>query len=402
MRLRPSSFAMTAVLAAMTAFASISNDMYVPSLPAIGIELHASPETVQLTLSAFLVGFAIGQIFYGPLSDKFGRKPALVGGFAIFLAATAACMTAQSITVLILARALQALGASGPIILARAMVRDLHEGRRAARELSIMASIMGVSPVVAPIVGGVLQERFDWRASFVVVEFLGLTIGAVCMLCLPETLKRRELGPISLGSVARSYRIVWGRPSFRAYTAILTASYSGLFAYISASSFVLQGIYGLSAETFSFAFAACSISFVLGSMTAAHLASRRGLDGSIGLGALALALGGAAQLLLCIWAPGNVFSILGPEMAFTAGVGVLLPHLLAAAMTPFPERAGAASSLLGVIQMSGSAIVGSVLGAFLGRSPLPFAVATAATGLATLALFHGTRDMRRERQAATV
>ena len=394
MRLRPASFAMTAVLAAMTAFGSISNDMFVPSLPAIGAELHATPETVQLTLSAFLIGFAGGQIIYGPLSDKFGRKPVLSVCFVVFLAATAGCMTAHSIQVLIFARFLQSFGASGPIILARAMVRDLHEGPRAARELSVMATIMGVSPVVAPVIGGFLQMSFGWRASFVVVEALGLTIAAICGLLLPETIKHKHPGPISLGSIKKSYAIVWRHAPFRAYTAILTACYSGLFAYISASSFVLQDIYGLNAETFSAAFALCSIAFVMGSLMAMRLATRRGVDRTIGFGVIWLALGGAAQAIGVLWAPANVLALLIPEMIFTTGVGLCLPALLAAAMTPFPDRAGAASSLLGVIQMSGAAIVGAILGAFLGTSPLPFALATAATGISALLLFHGARGIR--------
>lgn len=397
MRLQPGTVAMTVVLALMTALGSLSNDMYLPSLPTIAIELHASAEQVQLTLSSFLIGFAIGQIIYGPVSDKLGRKPVLIAGFVIFLLATTACMAAQSIHVLILARVAQSVGASGPIIIARAIVRDLFEGPRAGRELSVMASIMGISPILAPVIGGLLQVTFGWRSSFVMVGALGLVIALACAALLPETIRARHDGPISFSAVGNSFRVIWSHPPFRAYAAILAVCYSGLFAFISASSFVLQNIYGLGPVTFSLAFALCSMSFVSGTLLATKLVRRRGLDGTIGLGVACLALGGATQVVLWLAAPSSVAALVAPEMLFMAGVGLSFPHLLAAAMTPFPERAGAASSLLGVIQMTFAAIVGTLLGAFLGASSLPFIIATAATGLSAFAIYHLTHDARRLR-----
>ncbi|HVB89201.1 MAG TPA: multidrug effflux MFS transporter, partial [Beijerinckiaceae bacterium] len=394
MRLRPGSVALTVLLASATALGSLSNDMYVPSLPAIARDLHAGAEQTQFTLSAFLVGFAIGQIVYGPLSDKLGRKPVLLAGFALFLLATVGCMLARSIEALVAARIAQSLGASGPIIIARAIVRDLYEGPRAGRELSVMASIMGISPILAPVAGGLLQVSFGWRSSFAVVAALGLLLAAACASLLPETIRARQSGPISFSSIGGSFALIWRHAPFRAYAAILAVCYAGLFAFISASSFLFQNVYGLGPITFSLAFALCSMSFVSGTMLATRLAPRRGLDATIGLGVACLAAGGLAQALAWLADPTSATALVVPEMVYMAGVGLSFPHLLAAAMTPFPERAGAASSLLGVIQMAFAALVGTVLGAFLGASAAPFVIATAASGLAAFLLYWSTRNAR--------
>src|ERR687889_2560075 len=171
--LKPNTLAMTAVLALLTGLGPLSTDMYLPSLPAIARDLHASAAQTQLTLSAFLFGFAAGQLFYGPIADKIGRRPVLLFGLGLFLTATLACTAAPGIATLTIARFCQALGASGPIVLARAMVRDLYEGPRAGRELSRMGAIMGLVPAFAPILGGVLQGLFGWRANFAATVLCG-------------------------------------------------------------------------------------------------------------------------------------------------------------------------------------------------------------------------------------
>src|SRR5579872_6641662 len=164
--LRSGTFALTALLAALSAFGPLTTDMYLPSLPNIARELAASEAQVQLTISSYLFGFAVGQILYGPVSDRHGRKPVLLAAIGIYCAASLACALSTSIETLIVARAFQALGGSGGIVLARAVVRDLYSGSRAARELSLIGSVMALAPVLAPIAGGVLQTGFGWRSIF--------------------------------------------------------------------------------------------------------------------------------------------------------------------------------------------------------------------------------------------
>src|SRR5665213_4563879 len=187
-RLRPNTLALTAVLGLMTAMGPLSVDMYLPSMPAIARELGTDDAHVQLTLSTFLAGFAVGQFFHGPLSDRYGRKPVLLIAFGLYVIASAACAFTHSIELLILARFVQAVAACGPIVIARAIVRDLYDGPRGGREMARMGMIMGVVPAIAPILGGVLHDLAGWRSIFAVMVLYGLAMTGVVALALPETL----------------------------------------------------------------------------------------------------------------------------------------------------------------------------------------------------------------------
>src|SRR5918995_4150489 len=212
MPLRPDTLGMTVMLALLAALGPLSTDMYLPSLPAIARELGASTAKTQLTLSAFLFGFAVGQLVYGPVSDKVGRRPVLLAGLAIFLVASIGCTLAPTIETLIAGRFLQAIGAAGPIVLARAMVRDLYEGPRAGRELSRMGAIMGLVPAFAPILGGVLQGLFGWRANFAATVLCGIRLGAAALVAVPETLRARPPGPLSFTAMLKSFGMLLRHP----------------------------------------------------------------------------------------------------------------------------------------------------------------------------------------------
>ena len=240
--LRPGTFALTTLLAALTALGPLSMDMYLPSLPEIARVLHAPPARVQLTISSYLIGFAVGQVIYGPLSDRHGRRPVLLAALAAYVTSTLICAVTQSIDPLIGARFLQGIGGSGTIVLARAMVRDAYSGARAGRELSLMGSISAFAPIVAPMIGGVLQTAFGWRANFVVMGGAAVIAMLVAGRLLPETLRQRAHGPFSLSRIVGSYGSVLRHRGFIANLAILTISYAGLFAWISGAAFVLQGI----------------------------------------------------------------------------------------------------------------------------------------------------------------
>ncbi|MDB5509625.1 MAG: multidrug transporter [Hyphomicrobiales bacterium] len=395
MHIKPNTLAMTAMLAFMTALGPLATDLYLPSLPHIGAELGATPAAVQLTLSAYLIGFSAGQIFYGPISDAVGRKPVLLAAFGIFLVATVACALAGSIETLIGARVAQAFGGAGPIILARTVVRDLYEGPRAGRELSMMGSIMGVTPVIAPVFGGFLQVAFGWRASFIAMAAAALVLVLVAALLLPETIRVRQKGGLSPAAILRSYAIVLRNGTYRVYVGLLALSYAGLFAFISASSFVMQGVYGLGEVAFGLAFASCSASFVVGTLIGTRLVSRKGFDRTIAVGVLLLALGGVGQFLGVVLFPRLLLALIVPEMLFFMGIGLVLPQAMAGAMTPFPDRAGAASSLAGFVQMVFASVTGAVIGLFVNGSAMPLVVASALAGAGALALFHTAGHLRR-------
>jgi DHA1 family bicyclomycin/chloramphenicol resistance-like MFS transporter len=399
--LRPGTFALTAMLAALTAIGPLTTDMYLPSLPDIVRLLDTTTANGQLTISAYLIGFAVGQIIYGPLSDRHGRKPVLVGALALYCLASLACSLATSIDMLIAARALQALGGCGGIVLTRAIVRDLYSGAHAGRELSVISSVMALAPVLAPIAGGALQTGFGWRSIFFTLVAVGITGTAVVWALLPETLAERAAEPVSPTSMLKSYRIVARDPSYLAYLGLATTSYAGLFAWISGSSFVLQSLYGLSPFAFGIAFAFGSIGYMIGATLAARLVVRLGLDGIIGLGGCAVAVGGLGMVAAVALGLISAASLVFPMAIYLAGLGMVLPQSIAGAMTPFPQRAGAASALLGFIQQSVAALCGALVGSLLGESAWPLVAAVAVMGCATFLLWIGTRAVRARAGAAS-
>jgi DHA1 family bicyclomycin/chloramphenicol resistance-like MFS transporter len=395
MSLRPDTLALTIVLALLTALGPLSTDMYLPSLPTIARDFGATTAQTQLTLSTFLLGFAVGQFVYGPVSDKIGRRPVLLFGLGLFTLATLACAAATSIETLIAARFVQALGASGPIVLGRAIVRDLYEGPRAGRELSRMGTIMGVVPAMAPVFGGLLHEAFGWRSNFVASILFSVTLGAVVAARLPETVRSRSKGPLSFLTVLRGFKNLLKHPAYRIYVALSALAYGGLFAFISGSSFVLQGIYGLAELPYAFSFAFMVLGFISGTVLAQRVVGRIGLDGTIRLGVIALALGGGTMLVLVWLGLASSLAVTGPMAIYALGVGLTMPQAMACAMMPFPDRAGAASSLLGICQMTFAALVGIALGRHLGASALPLPAAIAATGGLALLLFLASEQVRR-------
>lgn len=393
--LRPDTLALTALLALLTALGPLAMDLYLPSLPDIGRLLSAEDAQVQLTISGYLVGFAGGQIVYGPVSDRLGRKPVLTAALMLFCAAGVICAAAPSITALIAARTLQGIGSSGIIVLARAVVRDLYDGPRAGRELSLMGMIMGLVPIVAPLIGGVTQIAYGWRAGFIFIFASGFAAIVMVWRLLPETAPKIGIAPLSFADLVDAFRRVGADAGFRAHTALVSTSYAGLFAYISGSSFVMQEQYGLDPFGFGIVFAVSSTGYVAGTFLASQVVIRAGLDRTIGLGALALAGGGVMMIAAVALAPHSAAAVAVPMALYLAGLGLAMPQALAGALQPFPDHAGAASSLVGFVQQSTGAIIGAAVGLTLGAGIWPFVLAIAAMGCLTLLLWTTTRAVRR-------
>ncbi|GGE29913.1 Bcr/CflA family drug resistance efflux transporter [Agaricicola taiwanensis] len=394
MPLRPETFALTALLSMLTAMNPLSIDMYLPSLPILTQELGATPAEGQLTLSIFLAGFAVGQIFYGPLSDRYGRKPLLLAGLVIFAAASVICASVTSIEGLIAARFLQAVGGSGPVVLARSMVRDFYSGPRAGQELARMGVIMGVVPAGAPLLGGLLENLFGWRASFILIFVIACLLLGVVWAKLPETVREKRREPITLLSIFNGYRFLLLSAAYRGYVALTSIAFAGLFAYISASSFVLQGIYGLDEFHFALMFAMAVLGFVVGGFIGSKVVRKIGIDGAIRLGSWFLAAGGILMLLAVILGPGHPLEVTLPITIYLVGIGLVMPQALAGAMQPFPDRAGSASSLSGLLQMTTASIAGVGIGHVIGETVLPVALAIAGLGLLALVIERVSRRAR--------
>ena len=395
--LRPGSLALTLLLAMLTGLGPLSVDMYLASLPSIGRLLDAPTSQVQLTISAYLVGFAIAQVFHGPLSDRHGRRPVLLAALGIYLVATLACAMAFSIETLIAARFLQAVGGSGASVLARAVVRDMYEGTRIGRELARMAAIMALAPLVAPLIGGVLQTVFGWRSNFVALFFFGAVAWTMVWFLLPETLRQRAPEPVSVASTLRSYRRFLADRGFVIHLGIATCCLCGLFAWISSAAFVLQDIYGLSALIFGLSFAVGSSGYMVGTAIAARFVMRWGGGLTMGLGAAAMAFGGLVMVLLLMFMPHGAIGIIVAIGLYLIGMGMTLAQAQAGALLPYPDRAGAASSLLGFVTQTSSAVVGAILGHTLGLSAWPLAMAMVLAGGLSLLLWALSRAARAER-----
>lgn len=391
----PGTLALTILLGFLTALGPLSTDMYLPSLPSIAAYFGRSSGAAQLTLSAYLIGFALGLPLYGPLSDRGGRKPALLAGLALYGLASLFAAAAPSLDILIGCRLLQGFGAAGPLVIARAIVRDLYEGRRAGQELARMGSIMGVVPAIAPILGVGLELGFGWRANFIVSFGLILALGIWAAMRLPETLKARLAAPFRLGAVLGGFGGLLGDRRFLPFAALAAATYSGLFAFISGSSFVYQLHFRVSELAFAIAFVMMVLGFISGAFIAQRIAMRTEPRHLLLAGALLQAGAGAAMLAGTQIFPASTLALTLPMMFYAAGVGFSLPQSMALAMLPFPERAGAASSLIGMLQMGVAALVGAGIGAAIDRGPQVLVLAIACCGFAALALYAVIRRLPR-------
>ncbi|WP_340116504.1 multidrug effflux MFS transporter [Pelagibius sp. 7325] len=381
---RAESLTVSILLTAMVALGPVSTDLYLPSLPAIGSAFATDQGTVQLTLSVFLVGFAFSQLACGPLSDRFGRRPVILGGLALYLVASLACAAAPSIEVLIFARFCQAVGACVGPVLGRAAVRDIYGRERAARMLSYMGMVMALAPAFGPIIGGFIEAWFGWRANFVLVSAVGLTVLAATAITLPETNRWKSPDATRLGHLIGNYRSLLRHRRYVGYVLVVACTYSGIFSFISGSSFVLIGILGLDPEVYGFCFAAIVVGYMLGAFGSGRYTVRFGVERMVQLGTAIQLLGGVAGLALHAVMPPSVASIVAPVAVFMIGTGLAMPNAQAGAIGPFPRMAGAASALLGFCQMGLAAFVGIVVGHGSGESALSMMAAIALVALGSM------------------
>ena len=359
---RPESLVVTVLVTALVGFGAISTDLYLPSLPAIGESFGSTTAEVQLTLSVFLVGFALSQIVYGPLSDRFGRRPVLIGGVTIALLATLACLAADSIGLLIAARFVQAVGACTGVVLGRAVVRDIYGREGAAKMLSYMGVAMALAPALGPILGGLLQVWFGWRANFLVLAIFG----AICLLgvlrVLPETNRWRDPGATDPARLLRNYAGLARDPVYLGYVLVCSFAYSGIFAFISGSSFLFIEVLGLAPNVSGFCFAALVVGYMIGAFVSGRLTTALGIERLVLAGAGLGLAGGLAAPLLTFAGVLSVAGILIPVFVFMVGVGLMLPNAMAGAIGPYPRMAGTASAFLGFVQMILAALLGIAVG----------------------------------------
>lgn len=347
------------ILGALTTFGPMAIDMYLPAFPDVAIDLGVSLSTVPLTLTAAMLGLGIGQVFYGPLSDRFGRKRPLLAGLALFTVASVACALAPNFGVFLAMRFLQSLGGSAGVVIARAIVRDLYRGRALAQALSIVVMVFALAPVIAPSLGALLLQLGTWRSLF---WFLAL-FGVACFIAawaLPETLKISARKDHGVAASMRLYGSLLGNSQFLAPAVLAGSTYVVLFAYIASSPEVMLDFFGLSEFGFALLFGSLSLCFALGAQINRRLLNRFSvMQLSI---AFVLVQGAAAitMLLTAVIAPNLIVVAVSVGLAMMT-IGVINSNATAMSLDPFPGSAGSAAALLGVIGMGVGAVVSSTL-----------------------------------------
>lgn len=384
------------VLGLLSTFGPISLDLYLPALPELADELAATPSAAQLTITACLVGLALGQLVAGPLSDRFGRRRPLLVGLVAYLLTSLACAFAPSVTVLVALRLLQGLAGAAGLVIARAVARDLYEGRRLVLFFSRLTLVSGLAPVMAPVLGGQLSRVMSWRGLFVVLAAFGALL-LLAGLLQRETLppERRSAG--GLATTVRGFGVLLHDRFFVGAALASGLAGASMFAYISGSSFVLQRIHGLSAQSFSLAFGLNSIGIMTMSQVGARLSRRWSPARVLALG-LALNLLGAAALAATVLLDLGLGFLLASLFVMVSALGLVFPTATALAMADYPERAGTAASLLGLGQFVFGALVAPLVGIAGEGTAVPLGViALTVSALANLAFLTLVRPAVRAR-----
>jgi len=380
MRLNPNSFYMSALIVVLVATGPLSTDMYLPALPAIRHAFGASTSAVQLTLSIFLFGLAFAQLILGPLSDKFGRRPVLLGGLVLYFVASLACAVAETIEILILARFFQAVGVCAGSVIGRAVIRDIHGAEEAARMFAYIASAIAVAPLVAPLIGGQLTITYGWTSVFWVMAAIACVLTITTSISLPETNKWRKDDALNPKRFLRNYTTLLKDKDYRSFTLAGALNFSGLFAFISGASFVLIEGLGLEVEYFGFAFGFVVIGFMVGSQISARYVKRVGIARLVEWGGRLAIFSAGLGLAVQFIAPPSVFSVIMPMALYLVSVGFILPNATAGAMAPHQDMAGAASALLGFVQMAMAASAGMLVGYLHDGTPIPMMMVVTVCG----------------------
>jgi MFS transporter, DHA1 family, multidrug resistance protein len=373
------------LLGALAAFGPMSIDMYLPSLPAIARDFAVPVSTVQLTLSAFFLGFAGGQLVYGPLSDRYGRRPVLMAGIGLYVLTSALCALSGSVGGMAAARLVQALGGGAASVIARAMVRDLFESNEAARTMSLMVMVTGLAPLGAPLLGGQVLLWLGWRSIFWVLAAFGAACLAVTALRVPETNPPQRRRAVRLWAVLGGYGQVLG--SRHAVGNILAGglALAGMFAYISGTPFVYIELYGVSPQLYGFLFGLNIVGMMLGAYGNSRLVTRLGSGFMLGVGTAAISVAGVA-LLLCAWSGwGGLLGIVVPLFFYVGSLNLISANAMARTLQHFPRIAGTAAALYGAVQFTLGALTGALVGLLHNGTAVPMAAVIAGAGLLSLA-----------------
>jgi len=369
-----------AILCLLMAFSSLSTDIYLPAMPAMSAALHAAPGRAEWTLSGYLAGFCLGQLGWGPLSDRIGRRAPIAMGLLLYIAGSIGCATAGNIDTMIAWRALQAAGACAGVTLARAIVRDLYGGSRAAKMMSTLMIVAAIAPLLGPGIGGLILQLAPWRAIFWMLAIIGVLTLAL-LAVLPETLPpaRRTAAPMS--HAFGTYGMLLRQPRLLGYAGVGGFLYGGVFAYVAGTPFAYITYHHVHPQYYGFLFALGSLGIMGFNLFNVRFVTRFGSDRLMRAGALGAAITGIVAAITAWTGWGGLTGLVVPLFLFIGTTGLVLANAIAGALNLFPEVAGSVSALIGASQFGAGILGSAAVGFFAGGTPRPLGVAMAFFGV---------------------
>lgn len=359
------------LLALLLGLQPVTTDLYIPALPAITADLAAPIAQIQLTLSALLLAFGISQLVWGPLSDRFGRRPILLAGLGAYVLASVGCTLADNIEALVIWRAVQGAAMGACVMCARAMVRDLYAPVQGAWVMSKSLSGLGVIACLSAPLGGLLTELIHWRAALLVLALFGALCLAVVAWRFEESVPQKNPQALRAGTLLVTWRDILRHPTFLAFSAISVATYGGLFTILATSSFVFITILGLGKTEFGLLIALNSLAFILGTFLCRYGISRFGVRRTVAWGGLLSLAGGTLLGILSLLQWQNLWALALPQWLFMIGHGIHQPCGQSGAVGPFPQAAGAAAAVNGLLMMLAAFAMGSWLGSHMDGTVFP-------------------------------
>jgi len=384
-----------AVLSILNANGILAATMYLPSVPAISGVLSVSQEAMAYTLTVYMATFAGGQLLFGPLSDRWGRRPFLLAGMAIMMLGSIACALADSLDDLLFARMAQGFGAASGMVTSRAVLNDVYEREEATRALARVSAALALAPIMAPIVGGLVQQYVGWRGNFLLSAAVTLAVLVILFLRLPETHVPAPSVRSFFATTSANYRQLLTSRVFLVFTLINVAVFAGLHGFNAGAPAVMIVRLGLEPAVYGALIATSSAGFFLGSLLSSWFGGRMGPVWMLQVGLGLLAAGAAGMACYAALAGPSVGAIVGLRFVWTVGMGIVLPVAVVAAMGVFPEARGASSALSGFIQTAGGALGAAAVGLLPAGEILPLSLVFAATAMLGILAWLGSYRLAR-------
>lgn len=384
-------YTLAIMLGSLAAMGPLAIDMYLPAFPTIARELGSTASAMESTAAAYFIGLALGQAIYGPISDRIGRLRPLYVGLVVFIVASIGCAMATTVPQLVALRTLQALGGCAEMVVARAMVRDYFQPRDSMRVLSLLILVMGVAPILAPLLGGQLLVALGWRAIFVALATYALICLIAARLILRESLPLERRRRDSLAEIARVYGRLLANRTFMAHVACGGLVMAGMFAYISGSPFVFIELFGVPPDRYGLFFGTNALGLITASQVNGRLAGRMAPHQIVARVLPVTALAGVALLVDVAAGIGGFAGLLVPLFLCVASVGFIVPNTVVMAMAPQGAMAGSASALLGTVQFALGAAAGGAVSLFNDGTAIPLGAIIATCTVGAFLAFHTAR-----------